>query len=174
MTGPTMLTPKASGAGAGCICSSSLKIYCCTELHPVPPYSFGQCETPQPFLLRMRHQATISSLLRWRPSTSFCRVAGGTLSLKNERTSSRNAISSLLNARSIESSCHESPRARPSEFLFRFPDRVANAHPGYRSMHHFEQTRGSHAPADAHCHDGVFRLAAAALDQRMTGETRAG
>ena len=22
----------------------------------MPPYSFGQCETPQPFLLRMRHQ----------------------------------------------------------------------------------------------------------------------
>src|SRR5947207_14936228 len=53
----------------------------------------------------MRHQAIISSFDRWRPSTSFCRVAGGTLSLKKARTSSRNAISSLLKARSIGSSC---------------------------------------------------------------------
>src|SRR4029077_14190478 len=44
-------------------------------------------------------------LRQMRPSTSFCRVAGGTLSLKNARTSSRNAISSLLKARSIGSSC---------------------------------------------------------------------
>src|SRR5580700_12039981 len=100
-----MLTPKASGAGAGCDCSSSLKIYCCTEVHPVPPYSFGQCDTPQPFLFRIRHQVTISSLVRWRPSTIFCRVAGGTLSLKKARTSSRNAISSLVKARSIGFSC---------------------------------------------------------------------
>ena len=48
----------------------------------MPPYSFGQCEQPQPFLFRMRHQATISSLERWRPSTSLRRVSGGTLSLK--------------------------------------------------------------------------------------------
>src|SRR4029078_5754024 len=77
----------------------------CTERHPVPPYSFGQCETPQPFLFRMRHQATISSLERWRPSTILRRVSGGTLSLKKARTSSRNTISSLLKARSIGSSC---------------------------------------------------------------------
>src|SRR5258708_2632174 len=53
----------------------------------------------------MRHQSTISSLPRWRPSCSFCRVAAGTLSLKNARTSSRNATSSLLKLRSIGSSC---------------------------------------------------------------------
>src|ERR1700739_4851181 len=53
----------------------------------------------------MRHQATISSLDRCRPSTSFLRVSAGTLSRKNARTSSRNAISSLVKARSMGSSC---------------------------------------------------------------------
>src|SRR5262249_32219005 len=53
----------------------------------------------------MRHQAIISSLPRCRPSTSFLRVSAGTLSRKNARTSSRNAISSLVKARSIGSSC---------------------------------------------------------------------
>src|SRR5882672_10475451 len=53
----------------------------------------------------MRHQVTISSLERWRPSCSLRRVSGGTLSLKKARTSSRNAISSLLKARSMGSSC---------------------------------------------------------------------
>src|SRR5258705_4785341 len=53
----------------------------------------------------MRNQGTISALERWRPSTSLRRVSAGTLSLKKARTSSRNAISSLLKARSIGSSC---------------------------------------------------------------------
>src|ERR1700751_4931604 len=87
-------------------------MYCCTGLQPVPPYSFGQCETPQPFLLRMRHQVTISSLDRCRPSCSLRRVSGGTLSRKNARTSSRNAISSLVKARSIGSSCEKNELLR--------------------------------------------------------------
>ena len=38
-------------------------------------------------------------------TNEFCRVEGGTLSLKKVRTSSRNAISSLVKLRSIGSSC---------------------------------------------------------------------
>src|ERR1700681_4800499 len=80
-------------------------MYCCTELQPVPPNSFGQCDTPQPFLFRIRHHSIISFLPRCRPSCNFCRVDGGTWSLKKARTSSRNATSSLLKLRSIGSSC---------------------------------------------------------------------
>src|SRR6476646_921922 len=58
----------------------------------------------------MRHHAPISSFDRWRPSTSFCRVSGGTLSLKKARTSSRNASSSLLKLRSIGSSCERNQK----------------------------------------------------------------
>src|SRR5260370_16544806 len=106
MTGPTMLPAKGSGDGAAAICSSPLKMKCCPALPPVPPYSFGQCETPQPFLFRMRHQSIISCFERERPSCSFCRVDDGTLSRKKPRTSSRNASSSLLKLRSIGSSSH--------------------------------------------------------------------
>ena len=48
--------------GAPACCNSSLKISRCTGLQPVPPHSTGQCGTDQPFLLRMRVQATMSSL----------------------------------------------------------------------------------------------------------------
>src|SRR4051812_33488815 len=39
-------------------------------------------------------------------------------------------------------------------------------------LQHLEQTRGAHAAADAHGNNGVFRLAAAAFDQRVAGEAR--
>ena len=42
MTGPTIVTPKASGCGAGVCCSSSWKMYCWTGLQPVPPHCRGQ------------------------------------------------------------------------------------------------------------------------------------
>src|SRR5580692_8342960 len=135
----------------------------------------------------MRHQVTISSLVRWRPSTIFCRVFGGTLSLKNARTSSRNATSSLLKARSIGSSCEaniiflSSVRTQGPittgvrDFESRLP-RVPKARPrrmgpgsrpGRRleSMHHLEQTGRTHAAAHAHRHDHELRLAATAFDQ---------
>src|SRR5690349_19316818 len=96
----------------------------------------------------MRHQFTISSFERWRPSTILRRVSGGTLSRKNDRTSSRNACSSFVNARSIGSSCE--------------------------LLQNLEQTRRAHAAADAHGDHRVFGLAAAALDQSVTGEARAG
>src|SRR5947209_19097769 len=70
-----MLTPNGSGEGAGVCCNSSRKMYCCTAVQPVPPYSLGQCETAQPFLLRMRVHSTRSSLLVWRPSFSLSRIA---------------------------------------------------------------------------------------------------
>src|ERR1019366_212401 len=40
-------------------------------------------------------------------------------------------------------------------------------------LHDLEQTGGTHAAADAHGDDSVFGLAAAALDQGVTGEARA-
>src|ERR1700759_3701497 len=52
----------------------------------------------------MRHQVTISAFEKRRPSCSLRLVSGGTLSRKNARTSSRNASSSLVKARSIGSS----------------------------------------------------------------------
>ena len=41
-------------------------------------------------------------------------------------------------------------------------------------LHNLEQPRRAHAAADAHGHDRELGFAAAALDQRVTGETRAG
>src|SRR5262249_23543386 len=40
-------------------------------------------------------------------------------------------------------------------------------------MHDLEQAGRAHASADAHRDDGIFRLSAAALDQRVTREPRA-
>src|ERR1700676_789635 len=40
-------------------------------------------------------------------------------------------------------------------------------------LHDLEQAGRTHAATDAHGDDSVFGLAAAALDQRVTGETRA-
>src|SRR5579864_8120870 len=41
-------------------------------------------------------------------------------------------------------------------------------------LHHLEQSGRTHAAADAHCHDSELRLAATPLDQRVTGQPRAG
>src|ERR1017187_5993431 len=46
--------------------------------------------------------------------------------------------------------------------------------PRFGSMDDFKKARGSHAAADAHGDDGVFRLAPATFNQSMTGETRTG
>ena len=101
MTGPTMLTPKASICGAGASICSSRKMYCCTGVQPVPPYSTGQCGTAHPFLLRMRVQRIMSSLLACMPATSLSRISFGRFSLKKVRTSSRKAISSGVKLRSM-------------------------------------------------------------------------
>src|SRR5262245_40291140 len=42
------------------------------------------------------------------------------------------------------------------------------------SMDDFKQACGAHATADTHGDDSVFRLAPAALDQRVAGQARAG
>src|SRR5258708_38376029 len=98
----------------------------------------------------MRVQSTRSCLLVCRPSRSFCFMGSGTLSLKKVRPSSRNASSSLLRLRSIGVSC---------EWLL---------------VNDFEQAGGAHATADAHGDDSILRLAAAAFDQRVAGQARAG
>ncbi len=49
ITGPTMVTPKPKGCGAGVCCNSSWKMYCCTGVQPVPPHATGQFATAQPF-----------------------------------------------------------------------------------------------------------------------------
>src|SRR3954449_6890402 len=143
-----MLTPKGSGEGAGACCNSLRNIYCCTGVQPVPPYSFGQCDTAQPFLLRIRVHWTSSSLLVWRPSFSFSRIAGGRFSLKKLRTSSRNASSSSVKRRSM-------------------------AVPPESPLVDFEQAGGAHAAADAHRHDYAFRAAAFTFDESMPRHPRA-
>src|SRR6476620_1576906 len=143
-----MLTPNGSGEGAGACCSSSRKIYCCTGVQPVPPYSFGQCETAQPFLFRMRVHSTSSCLLVWRPSFSFSRIAGGRFSLKKVRTSSRNLSSSSVKRRSMA--------CTPE-------DRLVD----------FEQTSSPHAAADAHCHHDTLGAAPFAFDESVAGQPRA-
>src|SRR5438045_5106223 len=101
ITGPTMLTPKASGCGAGACCISSWKMYCWVDVQPVPPHSTGQCGTAQPFSLRMRCQRTMSSFARWRPSTILRRISAGSAARKKLRTSLRKAISSAVKRRSM-------------------------------------------------------------------------
>src|SRR6266446_8626655 len=51
----------------------------------------------------------------------------------------------------------------------------ASASPvGITSMDDFEQSRSAHAAADAHGHHAVFGLAAASLDQKMSGQAGPG
>ncbi len=58
----------------------------------MPPYSFGQCETPQPFLLRMRYQATISSFDEVAALDQLLPGLGRHVVPEEARTSSRNAM----------------------------------------------------------------------------------
>ena len=64
-------------------------------------HSTGQCGTAQPLALRMRCQVTMSSFTRRWPSTIMRRIAAGSASRMNARTSSRNAISSGVKRRSM-------------------------------------------------------------------------
>src|SRR5215831_7842896 len=143
MTGPTILTPNCSGSGAGACCSSSLKMYCLTGLHPVPPHATGQCGTAQPLALRMRCHVTRSCFSSRRASTILRRIGSGSAVRMNARTSSRNAISSGVKRKSM---------VAPSIYL--------------------KQPGGAHAAADAHGDDSALGAAAPPFDQDMAGHAR--
>src|SRR3954453_18267207 len=140
----------------------------------------------------MRHHVTLSAFERWRPSTSLRRVSGGTFSRKNDRTSSRNACSSFVNARSIGSSCFLVVLAkarthyhRPS--LLTKAIAICSPHSGCgvwvpafagttvtgRLLQHLQKPRRAHAAADAEWVARLLRFAATAFDQSVAGEARA-
>ena len=100
-TGPIMLTLKDSGSGAGAMCSSSLKMYCFTALQPVPPHCGAQAGVAQPRANKIRVQRTSSSRDKRCPNTHLRGMSGGSAVRKNCRTSSRKAISSSVNLKSI-------------------------------------------------------------------------
>ena len=94
--GPIMFMLNEIGSGAGANASSSLKMYCCTALQPVPPHSAAHDGVAQPCSCRMRTQRSISGFeMRW-PSSHLRRMSGGRACAKKARTSSRNAISSSV------------------------------------------------------------------------------
>src|SRR5580692_11896435 len=66
------------------------------------------------------------------------------------------------------------PRVRGDDDAAWLPARACLAGTTAELLKHLEQTGRAHAAADAHGHHGIFGLAAAALDQGVTGETRAG
>src|SRR5690606_30770573 len=96
-----MLTPKDIGGGAEAWPNSWAAIYFWVIVQPVPPYSFGQFGAIHPFSLRIFCKRICPSRVGCSPLSKRSFTSAGREVLKNSRTSSRNAKSSLLNDKSI-------------------------------------------------------------------------
>src|SRR5262245_23621391 len=89
----------------------------CVELHPGPPYSFGQFGQSQPLLASFFCHCSSRSLETWlvRLRRLSSATSGGMLAAIQSRTSFWKASSSSLKARSI-SSLHDGEEAPPLRF----------------------------------------------------------